>query len=165
MVIFPHFRLLCNRQDIWPFAKFRTWAFSMLLLGVILLWRQNCACQQYYGPYDVIMRKSANRCDVGPLAIRQFNDHRKQDFNVICQVRVFRAGRKFKMTVPASDWLRHVRFLLCNTLREFDDTWEAVRLQSPPPNTSFSGWLHSCPLIGRNIFFTSLQPLNGIQRN
>ena len=32
---------------------------------------------------------------------------RKQDFNVLYQVCVFRADRKFKMATLASDWLRH----------------------------------------------------------
>ena len=38
----------------------------MWLLDVILLWRHNCA---------IIWMKSANRCDVGPLAIRHIYSH------------------------------------------------------------------------------------------
>ena len=39
---------------------------------------------------------------------------RKQDFNVLYQVCVFRANRKNKMAALASDWLRHFRLLLWN---------------------------------------------------
>ena len=37
---------------------------------------------------------------------------RKQDLNVLYQVRVFRADRKIKMAALASDWLRHFGLLL-----------------------------------------------------
>ena len=39
---------------------------------------------------------------------------RKQDFNILYQVCVFRADRKNKMAALASDWLRHFRLLLWN---------------------------------------------------
>ena len=37
---------------------------------------------------------------------------KQQDLNVLYQVCVFRADRKNKMAVLASDWLRHFRLLL-----------------------------------------------------
>ena len=52
---------------------------------------------------------------------------RKQDLNVLYQVCVFRADRKNKMTVLASDWLRHFRLLLCNRWTEFNEFWHEAR--------------------------------------
>ena len=43
---------------------------------------------------------------------------RKQDYNVLYQVCVFRADRKNKMAALASDWLRHFRLLLWNRWTE-----------------------------------------------
>ena len=47
---------------------------------------------------------------------------RKQDLNVLYKVCVFRADRKNKMAVLASDWLRHFRLLLWNRWTEFNKT-------------------------------------------
>ena len=47
---------------------------------------------------------------------------RKQDLNILYQVCVFRADRKNKMAVLASDWLRHFWLLLWNCLTEFNET-------------------------------------------
>ena len=54
---------------------------------------------------------------------------RKQDLNVLYQVCVFRADRKNKMAVLASDWLRHFRILLSNRWTEFNVTWQEARSQ------------------------------------
>ena len=95
---------------------------------------------------------------------------RKQDLNVLYQVCVFRANRKNKMAVLASDWLRDFRLLLWNCLMEFNETWQEARSQRPLPSLCFSG--RSEKQDGRpglwlaETFSTSpLKPLNGIQRN
>ena len=51
----------------------------------------------------------------------------KQDLNVLYQVYVFRADRKNKMVVLASDWLRYFRLLLWNRWTEFNETWKEAR--------------------------------------
>ena len=56
---------------------------------------------------------------------------RKQDLNALYQVCVFRADRKNKMAVPASDWLRHFRLLCRNRWTEFVETWQEARSQCP----------------------------------
>ena len=48
--------------------------------------------------------------------------NRKQYFNVLYQVCVFRTNRKNKMAALASDWLRHFRLLLWNRWTEFNET-------------------------------------------
>ena len=69
----------------------------------------------------------------------------------------------------ASDWLRHFRLLLCNPWTEFKKTWQEARSQRPLPSLCFLG--RSEKQDGRpglrlaETFFTSLKPLNGIQRN
>ena len=95
---------------------------------------------------------------------------RKQDFNVLYQVCVFRADRKKKMAALASDWLRHFRLLLWNRWMEFNETWQEARSQRPLPSLCFSG--RSEKQDGRpglwfaETFSTSpLKLLNGIQRN
>ena len=95
---------------------------------------------------------------------------RKQDLNVLYQVSVFRADRKSKMAVLASDWLRHFRLILWNRWREFNETWQKARSQRPLPSLCFSG--RSEKQDGRpdlwlaETFLTSpLKPLKGIQRN
>ena len=95
---------------------------------------------------------------------------RKQDLNTLYQVCVFRADRKNKMAVLASDWLRYFQLLLWNLRTEFNETWQEARSQRPLPSLCFSGrsekqdgrpglWLaetfSTCPL----------KPLNRIQRN
>ena len=81
---------------------------------------------------------------------------RKQDFNVLYQVCVFRADRKNKMAALVSDWLRHFR-LLWNCWTEFNETWQEARSQHPLPSLCFSGrskkkrW-PPWPLIGWDIF-------------
>ena len=55
----------------------------------------------------------------------------KQDHNVLYQVCVFRADRKYKMAVLASDWLIHFRLLLWNRWTEINETWQEARLQRP----------------------------------
>ena len=93
-----------------------------------------------------------------------------QDHNVLYQVCVFRANRKNKMAAPASDWMRHFRFLLWNRWTEFNETWQESRSQRPLPSLCFSGRSEKedgRPGLGFvEIFSTSpLKPLNGIQRN
>ena len=95
---------------------------------------------------------------------------RKQDLNVLCQVCVFRADRKNKMAVLASDWLRHFRLLLWNGWTEFNETWQEARSQRSLPRLCFSG--RSEKQDGRpglwlaETFSTSpLKPPNRIQRN
>ena len=94
---------------------------------------------------------------------------RKQDFNVLYQVCVFRADRKNKMAALASDWLRHFLLLLWNCWTEFNKTWQEARSQRPLPSLCVSG--RSEKQDGRpglwltETFSTSpLEPLNGIQR-
>ena len=95
---------------------------------------------------------------------------RNQDLNALYQVCVFRADRKNKMAALASDWLRHFRLLLWNRRREFNETWQKARSQSPLPSLCFSG--QSEKQDGRpglwlaEIFSTSpMKPLNRIQQN
>ena len=64
---------------------------------------------------------------------------RKLDLNVLYHVCVFRADRKNKMAVLASDWLRHFRLLLWNPWTEFNETWQEARSQCPLPSLCFSG--------------------------
>ena len=66
---------------------------------------------------------------------------RKQDFNVLYQVRVCQADRKNKMAALASDWLRHFGLLLLNHLKEFNETWQEARSQRllSLPSLCFSG--------------------------
>ena len=64
---------------------------------------------------------------------------RKQDVNVLYQVRVFRADRKSKMAALASDWLRHFRLFLSNRWTEFNKTWQEARSQHHLPILYFSG--------------------------
>ena len=58
---------------------------------------------------------------------------RKQDFNALYQVCVFRADQKNKRVALASDWLRHFRLLLWNCWTEFNETWQEARSQRPLP--------------------------------
>ena len=95
---------------------------------------------------------------------------RKQDLNVLYQVCVFQADRKYKMTTMASDWLRHFRLLLWNRWTEFNETWQEARSQRPLPSLCFSG--RSEKQNGRpnlwlaETFSTSpLKRLNRIQGN
>ena len=99
----------------------------------------------------------------------EFNETWKQDLNVFYQVCVFRADRKNKMAVLASDWLRHFRLLLWNRWKEFNKTWQEARSQRPLPSLCFlsrSEKQDGCPgLWLAETFSTSpLKPLNGIQR-
>ena len=95
---------------------------------------------------------------------------RKQELHILYQVCVFQTDQKNKMTALASDWLRHFRFLLWNSKREFNETWQEGRSQRPLPSLCFSGW--SEKQDGRpglwlaETFSTSpLKPLNGVLRN
>ena len=95
---------------------------------------------------------------------------RKLDLNVLYHVCVFRANRKNKMAVLASDWLRHFRLLLWNRWTEFNETWQEARSQRPLPSLCFLGRLEKQDgrpgLWLAETFLTSpLKPLNGIQRN
>ena len=83
---------------------------------------------------------------------------------------VFRADRKNKMAVLASDWLRHFQLLLWNRWTEFKETWQEARSQCPLPSLYFLRGLekqNGCPSLWlAETFSTSLKkPLNGIQRN
>ena len=95
---------------------------------------------------------------------------RKQDFNVLYKVCVFRADWKNVMADLASDWLRNFRILLRNRWTEFNETWQEARSQHHLPSLCFSG--RSEKQDGRpglwlaETFSTSpLKPLKGIQRN
>ena len=95
---------------------------------------------------------------------------RKQDFNVLYQVCVFRANWKNKMAALASDWLRHFGLLLWNCWTELNETWHEARSQRPLPSLCFSGRLEKqdgCPgLWLAETFSTSpLKPLNRIEQN
>ena len=95
---------------------------------------------------------------------------RKQDLNALYQFCVFRADRKTKMAVLASDWLRHFQLLFWNCWTEFNETWQEARSQRPLPSLCFSGGSEkqdgSPGLWLAETFSTSaLKPMNGIQRN
>ena len=64
---------------------------------------------------------------------------RKKDLNALYQVCVFRADRKNKMAVLASDWPRHVWLLLWNRWTECYETSQIARFQRPLPSLCFSG--------------------------
>ena len=93
----------------------------------------------------------------------------KQDLNFFYQVCVFRANPKNTVVALASDWLRHFRLLLWNSLTKLNETWLEARYQLPLPSLCFSG--QSEKQDGRpglwfvEPFSTSLKPLNKIQRN
>ena len=91
---------------------------------------------------------------------------RKLDLNVLYHVCVFRADRKNKMAVLASDWLRHFRLLLWNRWTEFNDTWQEARSQRPLPSLCFLGRLEKprwppWPLISWDIFDFSSETAEG----
>ena len=95
---------------------------------------------------------------------------RKQDLNTLYQVRVFRADRKNKMAALASDWLRHLWLLLWNRWREFNETWQEARSQSPQPSLCFSGRSekqdgHLGLWLAETFSTSPLKPLNRIQQN
>ena len=74
------------------------------------------------------------------------------------------------MATLASDWLRHIRLLLWNCCKEFNETWQEVRSQCPLSSLRFSGRLEKQDgrpgLWSAETFSTSpLKLLNGIQRN
>ena len=56
--------------------------------------------------------------------IRSTKLGRKQDINFLYKVCFFWADEKNKMAAPASDWLRHFRLLLWT---EFNKTWQEIR--------------------------------------
>ena len=95
---------------------------------------------------------------------------RKQNLNALYQVCVFWADRKNKMAALASDWLRHFWLLLWNRWKEFKETWQEARSESPLPCLCFLGrsekqdgrpglWL------AETFSTSSLKPLNRIQQN
>ena len=95
---------------------------------------------------------------------------RKQDLNVLYQVCLFRADRKNKMAVLASDWLRHFRLLLWNHWREFNETWQEARSQRPLPSLCFSGWSKKQDgrpglWLGETFSTSPMKPLNRIKQN
>ena len=95
---------------------------------------------------------------------------RKQDFNVLYQVCVFRGDRKIKMAALASDWLRHFQPLLCNRCMEFNETWQEARCQRPLPSLCFSGWSEKQDgrpglWLAETFSNSPLKPLSRIQRN
>ena len=102
----------------------------------------------------------------------EFNDtwHEARTQHPLPRVCVFRADRKNKTAVLASDWLRHFRLLLWNGWTEFNETWQEARSQRPLSSLCFSG--RSEKQDGRpglwlaETYSTSpLKPLNGIQWN
>ena len=74
-------QLTCRRfQDMWLFM----WVFDVIYCDVTI-------AQLFDGPFDcdVIMKKSANMCDVGPLANRQLGSGKmKHDFLIISRVKI-----------------------------------------------------------------------------
>ena len=95
---------------------------------------------------------------------------RKQDLNVLYHVCVFRADRENKMAALASDLLRHFRLLLWNRWTEFNETWQEARSQRPLPSLCFLGRSekqdgHPDRWLAETFSISSLNPLNGIQRN
>ena len=95
---------------------------------------------------------------------------RKQDFNVLYQVCVFRADRKNKMAALASNWLRYFQLHLWNSWTEFNETWQEARSQRPLPSLCFSGqWEKQDGRPGlwlaETFSISPLKPLNRIQRN
>ena len=95
---------------------------------------------------------------------------RKQDLNVLYQVCVFRANRKNKMAVLASDLLRHFRLILWNRWTEFKETWQEARSQRPLPSLCFSSRSEKqddCPglWIAETFSTSPLKLLIGIERN
>ena len=62
---------------------------------------------------------------------------RKQDLNVLYQVCVFRADRKYKKAVLASDWLTHFQLFLWHRWTEFNETWQEARSQRLQPSLCF----------------------------
>ena len=94
----------------------------------------------------------------------------KQDLNVLYQVCVFRANRKNKMAALASDWLRHLWFLLWNRWTEFNETWQEERSQRPLPSLCFGGYSEKQDgrpglWLAETFSISFLKPLNGIQWN
>ena len=74
------------------------------------------------------------------------------------------------MAALASDWLRHIRLLLWNCCKEFNETWQEVRSHCPLSSLRFSGRLEKQDgrpgLWLADTFLTSpLKLLKGIQRN
>ena len=70
----------------------------------------------------------------------------------------------------ASDWLRHIRLLLWNRWAEFKETWQEARFQCPLLRLCFSDRSEKqdgCPGLwfAETFSTSSLNPLNGIQRN
>ena len=95
---------------------------------------------------------------------------RKQDFKVFYHVCFFRADRKNKMAVLASDWLRHFQLLLWNRWTEFMETWQEARSQHPLPSLCFSGRSgkqdgHPGLWLAETFSTSPLKPPNGIHRN
>ena len=82
---------------------------------------------------------------------------RKQEFNILYQVCVFRADRKTKMAALPSYWLRHFRLLFCNRWTEINETWGNKILISSTEGVLF-GLIRKVrwslqPLIGWDIFY------------
>ena len=95
---------------------------------------------------------------------------RKQDFNVLYQVCVFRADLKNKMAALVSDWLRYFRLLIWNHRTEFNETWQEARSQRPLPSLCFLGQSekqdgHPGLWLAEAFSTSPLKPLNGIERN
>ena len=82
----------------------------------------------------------------------------------------FRANRKNKMTVLASDWLRHFVLLLWNHWTEFNAIWYQARSQHYLPSLCFSGWSdnhdsHPCLWSAENFSTSPLKLLHRFQWN
>ena len=83
--------------------------------------------------------------------------YRKQDLNVLYQVCVFRADRKNKMTALDSDWLRHFRLLLWNSLNGIQPNLIGSKISTYSTKFVFFGLIGKTkwppwPLIGWDIF-------------
>ena len=74
------------------------------------------------------------------------------------------------MAALVSDWLRHFRLLLWNRWMEFNETRQEARSQRPLPSLCFSGGSEKQDgrpglRLAETFSTSSLEPLNGIQRN
>ena len=82
---------------------------------------------------------------------------RKQDLNILYQLRVFQADQNNKMAALASDWLRHCRLLLWNRWKEIQRNLTASKISMSSTKFGFFGLMEKTrcppwPLIDWNIF-------------
>ena len=95
---------------------------------------------------------------------------RKQDYNILYEVCVFRVDWINKMATPASDWLRHFRLLLWSAERKWIETWQEARSECPLRSLCFSDWSekqdgHPSFWYAEAFSTSHLKPLNASERN